>query len=118
MRNGAGLLRSRALANIAIRDMPKVPRCGRRSDSPKSIRLWCAVLCCLCGAAYSAAAASVTASLDRDTITLGESARLQLSFEGDVPRAAPAIPAITGLQIGYIGQSSGFSAVNGVVSQS
>ena len=41
-----------------------------------------------------APAASFTASLDRDTIMLGESATLSLAFEGAAPKNTPAfIPA-------------------------
>jgi hypothetical protein len=59
-----------------------------------------------------------TASLDRDTITLGESASLSLKFEGASPNDVPALPPVSGLQMDYIGPSSQFSFVNGQTSSS
>ncbi len=44
-------------------------------------------------------AAKFTASLDRDTITLGESVSLALTFDGGSPNAAPKLPPITGLSV-------------------
>src|SRR6266496_972564 len=61
-------------------------------------------------------AAQLTASLDRDTIILGESANLSLTFEGSQSEGAPALPAIPNLQIAYAGKSSQVSFVNGQVS--
>ena len=58
-------------------------------------------------------AATFTASLDRDTIALGESATLSLTFEDGSPRNVPMPPNVAGLQIAYIGPSSQFSFVNG-----
>jgi hypothetical protein len=57
-------------------------------------------------------AASFTASLDRDTIALGESATLSLTFEGGQPKNAPSLD-IPGLQITSAGNSQNFSFVNG-----
>src|SRR5208283_4138097 len=45
-------------------------------------------------------AATFRASLDRDTIALGETATLSLTFEGSTPRAIPALPPIPNLKIG------------------
>ena len=47
----------------------------------------------------AARAANFTASLDRDTITLGESVTLSLAFEGGQPQSLPALPAIKNLQV-------------------
>jgi hypothetical protein len=58
-------------------------------------------------------AATFTASLDRDTIMLGESATLSLTFEDGSPRNVPTPPNVAGLQIAYVGPSSQFSFVNG-----
>ena len=58
-------------------------------------------------------AATFTASLDRDTIELGESATLSLTFEDGSPRNVPMPPNVAGLQIAYVGPSSQFSFVNG-----
>lgn len=60
-------------------------------------------------------AASFTASLDRDTITLGETATLSLSFEGAQPRNVPS-PQVAGLEITQAGTSQNVSIVNGAMS--
>ncbi len=65
-----------------------------------------------------AGAATFTASLDRDTITLGESLTLSLAFGGGQPQNPPSAPQIANLQIAYIGPSSQFSVINGQVSSS
>ncbi len=67
------------------------------------------------GAAW---AASFTASLDRDTITLGEQATLSLKFEGVQPQDAPGLPRIAGLAFQYVGPSSSFSFINGQTTSS
>jgi len=83
--------------------------------------LWLASLsffCLILGAVSHAAAATFTASLDRDTITLGESATLSLAFTDGQPQEVPNPPQIANLQISYIGPSSQFSFINGQVSSS
>src|SRR5208283_3953081 len=57
-------------------------------------------------------AASFTASLDRDTIALGETATLSLTFEGSAPRTIPALPPIPNLQIGNSVSSRNINIVN------
>ena len=47
----------------------------------------------------AAGAQTFTASLDNDTITLGQSATLTLTFEGGQPQNSPAIPAISNLLV-------------------
>jgi BatD DUF11 like domain len=64
------------------------------------------------GAVWSA---SFTASLDRDAITLGESATLSLAFEGAQPINVPT-PRVSGLQITQAGTSQNMSIINGVMS--
>src|ERR1700757_2843310 len=66
----------------------------------------------------AAFAASFTASLDRDTMTLGEQATLSLKFDGVQPQDAPSMPNIPGLQFQYVGPSSSFSFINGQTSAS
>jgi len=66
----------------------------------------------------AACAANFTASLDRDTITLGEQATLSLRFDGVQPQNAPALPAVAGVQFQYVGPSSSFSFINGQTSSS
>jgi hypothetical protein len=46
----------------------------------------------------AALAASFTASLDRDTISLGETVTLTLAFEGGSPKGVPQLPSIPGLR--------------------
>ncbi len=58
-------------------------------------------------------AATFTATLERDTITLGESVRLGLTFEGVQLKDPPAPPGIANLQIAYNGQASQFQFANG-----
>lgn len=58
-------------------------------------------------------------SIDRDTIVIGETATLTLSFEGGSPRGMPAIPQVPGLQMA--GGSSSFNSsviINGTTSTS
>jgi len=71
------------------------------------------VLAVLCLGGVQLDAATFTASLDRDTIALGESATLSLTFEDGSPRNVPMPPNVAGLQIAYVGPSSQFSFVNG-----
>jgi hypothetical protein len=68
--------------------------------------------------AVPASGATFTASLDTDTITLGETATLSLSFEGVPAQNAPALPNIPNLQISYAGPSSQTTFINGQVSYS
>ena len=64
------------------------------------------------------AAASFTASLDRDSMTVGEQATLSLKFEDVQPKDPPRMPNIAGLQFQYVGPASAFSFVNGQTSSS
>ncbi len=69
------------------------------------------LLCCL----STALAADFTASLDRSTIELGETATLSLTFQGGQPENVPT-PQIPGLDISSTGNSTSFSFVNGQMS--
>ena len=71
------------------------------------------VLAVLCLGGTRLGATTFTASLDRDTIALGENATLSLTFEDGSPRNVPVPPNVAGLQIAYVGPSSQFSFVNG-----
>src|SRR5258708_6080825 len=82
------------------------PRLDRRGHAV----LWAAVLLLT---TLVAGAANVTASLDRDTITLGETATLTLDFEGGAPKAFPALPSLPNLQIAGRGTSTSLTFVNG-----
>ncbi|HSY09730.1 MAG TPA: BatD family protein [Candidatus Dormibacteraeota bacterium] len=74
------------------------------------------LLCLALGYGAEARAATFTASLDRDTIAIGENATLSLTFEGGPPQNTPVPPNIPGLQISYVGPSSQFSFINGQTS--
>jgi hypothetical protein len=63
----------------------------------------------------SGAAANFTASLDRDTITLGEQATLSLTFEGGQSKNVPT-PNVPGLQIIQTGTSQSVNIINGEMS--
>jgi hypothetical protein len=67
-----------------------------------------ALLFCCLSAAFGA---NFTASLDRSTIEMGESATLSLTFEGGQPGNVPT-PEVPGLQIQGTGNSSSFSYDN------
>jgi hypothetical protein len=69
----------------------------------------CGVLC------LAARAANFTATLDRDSINLGETATLSLTFEGGQPQNAPT-PEVQGLEFSSMGNSSSFSYNNGQMS--
>src|SRR3984957_20039670 len=60
----------------------------------------------------SAFATNFTASLDRDTITLGENATLSRPFAGVQPKNAPT-PDVPGLEFTSTGNSSSFNFNNG-----
>src|SRR5580765_1350884 len=49
--------------------------------------------------------ASMTAHFDRDTVAVGESVTLTLTFEGVTPSAPPNLPPLPNAQISYSGQS-------------
>jgi hypothetical protein len=63
----------------------------------------------------AAFAASFTASLDRDTITLGEDVTLSLAFEGGQAKSVPT-PNVPGLDITQTGTSQSVTLINGAMS--
>jgi len=69
----------------------------------------------LCGA-LAVSAVTFTASLERDTISIGDSTSLQLTFDGAQPETPPNLPDVPNLQIRYVGPASQVSFVNGRVS--
>ncbi|SPE60567.1 conserved exported hypothetical protein [Verrucomicrobia bacterium] len=91
-------------------------RAVARSCGTTRLRLACALAGSVLAFGTGALGASFTASLDRDTVTLGESLTLSLTFSGGAPENPPALPAIRNLQIDYVGPSSQFSFINGQVS--
>lgn len=62
------------------------------------------------------AAVTFTASLDRPSVTLGESATLSLTFANGTPDEVPNPPNIPHLEISYVGPFTQMSYVNGVSS--
>ena len=71
-----------------------------------SALLW--LVCCAV-----ASAATFTASLDQDTITVGGGATLSFSFEGGTPDAVPAPPGNPNIQVTATGSSRQLEIVNG-----
>ncbi len=65
--------------------------------------------------AFAAGAASLTAALDRDTITLGEQATLSLTIEGGQSKNVQT-PHVPGLQFSQTGTSQNVSFINGAMS--
>jgi len=80
---------------------------------PKGKRLFVAALCLMLS--FAARAASFTASLDQDTITLGESATLTLNFDGIQPENVSP-PNIPGLQFSNPSYSASTIINNGTPS--
>jgi len=70
-------------------------------------------LAILAGLPSSSRAATFTATFDRDTISLGETATLSLTFEGGAPAGPPPMPSLPDLDLNYLSQSSQFSVGNG-----
>src|SRR5436305_5988558 len=63
-------------------------------------------------------AATFNATLDRDSITVGETATLTLKVEGGEPQAMPGPPGIPNLDIAGQGTSRNISIINGQSSSS
>src|SRR3984957_2917869 len=77
-----------------------------------------AVSLCL-GLPQSLRAANFTATLDRDNISLGESATLSMTFEDGQPSRIPTIPSVANLRIGEAtGDSTQTVIANGKVTYS
>ena len=90
-----------------------------RSRCPAGLRLSLAfVILVLWSGPSVLLAASFTAALDRETVTVGETAVLTLKFEGGQPKSFPALPAVPNLQIAGGGSSQNITIVNGEYSAS
>jgi hypothetical protein len=90
-----------------------------RSRCPAGLRLLPALAAWWLSLAPSLlSAATFTATLDRDTVTVGESATLTFSFEGGEPKAIPSLPALPNLQVAGGGSSRNISMINGQVTSS
>jgi len=66
-----------------------------------------------CAAVSDASAATFSATLDRNTLSLGESAVLTLTYNDGTPDELPALPTVANLTIRRTGQRSQFNFVNG-----
>jgi hypothetical protein len=90
-----------------------------RSRRPAGLRLLTAFVALLFWPAPAAVlAASFTATLDRETVTVGETATLTLQFDGGEPKSIPVPPPLANLQIIGEGSSRNISVVNGQVTAS
>lgn len=68
----------------------------------------------LLAACEGAAAATFTATLDRNVVPVGETVTLSLIFEGVTPTGAPPLPPLRNLAVAQgVNQSSSYSFVNG-----
>src|SRR6266404_4364620 len=138
----SGVRFKQVAADVRRRMVSHDPRCSSASlprrlpafrSLKHSVRVWatarstgrrspivCGWLACLlflfmAGAAFPA---SMTAHFDRDTVAVGESVTLTLTFEGVSPSAPPSLPPLPNAQVSYSGQSSSFNFVNGVSTSS
>ncbi len=105
------VLKRKVFGMEGLRGKAFLYRCGRRLSLAQVAAGFCLILLWL--AIVPAHAASFTATLDSDALTLGQSATLVLTFEGGTPQNTPEVPDIPGLQISYVGPSSQFSFING-----
>jgi len=69
-------------------------------------------------APHALVAATFTATLDRETVTVGETATLSLTFKGGEPKSIPALPQLPNLQIAGEGTSRNVVIDNGQFSAS
>jgi hypothetical protein len=87
-----------------------------KSNRATGISRGLVILLLLLACALPSRAVTFTASLERDTVYLGESVGLALVFEGAQPQDTPNVPNVANLQIHYTGPASEFSFVNGKTS--
>jgi len=80
-----------------------------RANTPA---IWAGLACGLL-AWLNLAAATVSATLEPDTIRLGESAQMNLVFEGGAPPSAPLVPSVPNLRIDPGFPTHQISIVNG-----
>jgi len=90
-----------------------------RMNSAARAGWWAAwlLLCLFVLPGTDAAAASFSVSLDRENISVGETATLTMKFEGGSIKGLPALPQIPGLRFSQaLGHTSSISIINGVSS--
>jgi len=100
------------MRRLLSRDRLNAP--GRSVTTLRRVLALAALLSCL--APVLADAASFDATLDTDTVTVGESATLTLKFDGANPRSFPKLPDIPNVRIEGGGTSRSYSLVNGSMS--
>jgi len=90
---------------------------GLRAESPlqnfaSSVApiIWLLAMVIFAGTSF---AATFTATFQRNPITMGESAVLELQFEGGAPAQPPSVAPVAGLTAGFTGQAQRFEFVNG-----
>lgn len=98
------------LPNEVMNDRSNCTAHGHRPPISSRLAVVAALLCLL--GQLPGYAAKFSASIDRDTIVLGESINLTLTFEGVSPGRLPQLPAVPGLQQAG-GYSSGSSSTLG-----
>ncbi|HMJ67211.1 MAG TPA: BatD family protein [Candidatus Binatia bacterium] len=73
------------------------------------------VACVLC--VHGASAATLTATLDRNVVPVGETVTLSLTFEGVQPQGTPQLPSIPNLAPQGVQSSTSVQIINGQMSQ-
>lgn len=68
--------------------------------------------------ALAGVAASFTAAYQQNPIYMGQSATLELRFDGAAPRQPPEVTPVAGLTVGGTGSSQQINIINGVARQS
>ena len=111
-----GLHRPNALAKLCAEQMmPKIsPLIGQKAVRHQRAG-WDALLALVTALLWLAlpattSAADFTVSLDRDTISVGESTMLTLKFEDGSPSSVPAVAPVSGLRINYASHSTSINA--------
>lgn len=92
-----------------MRNIPKIINGLSLGQRWNWFRQWLAVALVALAPAVGTLAATFTASLDRDTLTLGETATLSLAFSGATPQNLPALPEIPNLKVSPTGTSTAMS---------
>jgi hypothetical protein len=90
----------------------------RHRSRPRLRLLFALALPLLWSAPSALLAATFTATLDRETVAVGETAALTLTFEGGEPKSIPAPPQLPNLQIVGGGRSQNMRIDNGRFSSS
>ncbi|MGC8743486.1 MAG: BatD family protein [Verrucomicrobiia bacterium] len=85
-------------------------------DRCKKNIIFVAVILWLLAAGVHLCAATLTATIDPPTVTVGESATLNLVFEGGVPDSEVKLPVIDNLDFQFTGQSSRQIIINNRIS--